>query len=328
MTPRAPVRRPAAPGAAVQPVLARQFSLADISRGKVRSPRRVIVHGGGGVGKTTLVAGLADPLILDLERGSYEIDCTRVDSLNTFDDVMAYLDLLEREDHGFRTLGIDALDRLEAWIFADLCKKAGWDNIETPGYGKGYIAALDSWRQFVAKLESLQRAKGMDVYLIAHSQVKVFKDPSAVEDYERYLLKLDAKAAGFLKEWCYGLYYAAHERAVRQDSRKKSRGVFTGARYLYTKENAAYDAKDRYGLPEVLVLDAQEFEAALASGGAALIAGLLADIEAKLELVDSVTREKARRALDERRDDPQKLARLNEYLNAYVPVDGQEASNG
>ena len=56
------------------------------------------------------------------------------------------------------------------------------------------------------------------------------------------------------------------------------KGVSTGRRVLYTEWNAAYDAKNRYGLPPELPLDFAEYAAARERGHPASPEALRAEI--------------------------------------------------
>ena len=72
----------------------------------------------------------------------------------TFDEVMT-LAALYTEDHAFRTLVVDSVDWLEPLIHAKVCR-IRVESIEDAGYGKGYVHALDLWRQYIEGLNALR----------------------------------------------------------------------------------------------------------------------------------------------------------------------------
>lgn len=108
----------------------------------------------------------------------------------------------------------------------------------------------------------------MNIVLLAHSTVKQFKNPEG-EDYDRYQVAMNDKAAGVWKQWCDVVLFAKHETATVKDAKtKRARGISTGAREMFTCWNAAYDAKNRHNLPEKMPLSWAEFHEAALRGRA------------------------------------------------------------
>ena len=61
-------------------------------------------------------------------------------------------------------------------------------------------------------------------------------------------MKLHEKSADLLREWVDAILFARHEvRTIERNG--KARGVSSGVRLLHTTWTAAYDAKNRYGMP-------------------------------------------------------------------------------
>ena len=50
----------------------------------------------------------------------------------------------------------------------------GVKSIEDVPYAKGYVFALDAWREVLAGLDALRNDRGMQVILIAHAAVEKF----------------------------------------------------------------------------------------------------------------------------------------------------------
>lgn len=306
--------RPAVPAAPRAP----RITLANVSRGRLTQPRRVVVYGVKGIGKTSLVASAPNPVIADVERGSGLIDTNRVDTFETFDDVLDFTRMLAAEKHDFQTVGYDSLGEIERLVWGAVCQAASVEGIDNVGggYGKGRAAAVDKWRSLRAEIERLQRDRRVDVYMIGHADVRTVKDPSVAEDYEQFQIRLDKQAAALWTEWADLVLFARYDTTIRKDSRKKVRGVSSGARLLYTKADAGHDAKDRYGLPEVLPLDYAELDAAIRNGIPA--DAILAEIQRKAAFAPEDIRARALAAAEAAHDDAQKLERINTHLNAYV----------
>lgn len=103
----------------------------------------------------------------------------------------------------------------------------------------------------MAGLEVLREKRNMNVIVIAHSQVKAFNDPTQLVPYDRYILKLNEKAAALWREFTDGVYFLNYDVSVKKDSGGAKKGkAFGEGTILYTKRNVAYDAKNRFGLPE------------------------------------------------------------------------------
>ncbi len=225
----------------------------------------------------------------------------------------------------YKTLVVDSLDWAEPLLWRYVCEQAKVGNIEevSGGYGRGYNAALDQWRSFLNALERLQRERSTHLILIAHSFIKAFKNPEG-DDFDRYILKLNEKAAGLIREWCGGVYFANFETFAVKDKAKRVRGVSTGARLLYTQRTAAYDAKDRYGLPESLPLSWAEFEAAAANQQPA--DALREEIARKAVGLGVEMEKLTRESLARVATDAAKLAQLNSWVNAKLAEKAEKES--
>lgn len=304
------------PPAAARP---NRMTLSSVTRGVVAAPYRCILHGVDGVGKSTFAADAPSPIFLGAEDGTGHLDVARFPAPGSWLDILDAVRTLTNDAHEYKTLAVDSLDWVEPHIWQHVCDDGGVDNIEAVGggYGKGYTAALDLWRVFLAALERLQAAKGMHVILIAHSSIKMFKNPEG-DDWERYVLKLNDKAAGLCREWAKGVYFANYETFAVKEKSKRVKGVSTGARLLHTQRTAAFDAKDRYGLPETLPLSWADFEAAAQAASPADPKALTAEITRKAKAVGGEVEEKAMAFLEQHAGDAKALVKLNDRLNALL----------
>lgn len=304
-----------------QPDLAptRKSMLAAVTRGRVESPDRILLYGTEGCGKTTWAASAPDAVFLPAEDGTDRVDVARLPTPKTWQEVLDAVDDLRTGKHDFKTFVIDTLDAIEPLLWRHICDRDGQANIEAYGYGKGYTAALDEWRSFLSALERLRREKGMRIVLIAHSQIRPFKNPDA-DDYDRHELKLNAKAGGLFKEWCDSVLFATYEQFTSKDQKtKRVRGMSTGARIVHTQRHAAYDAKSRYALPETLPLDYGEYATAVAAGKPASASSLRESIAAKLEqLADEDKKAAVKKHVASIGDDAVRLAAADNRLAALL----------
>lgn len=234
------------------------FNLANLIRSSERvSAPRILLHGVAGVGKTTLAAGFPNPVFALVEDGAGMLDITGT-PIQSYQDMIDLITALYTEEHDFKTLVIDSVDWLEPLVWQHACTLNKWDNIEAPGYGKGYVAALDLWRQYVEGLNGLRSDKGMAIVQIAHTDVKRYDAPDA-EPYDRYIIKLHKAASALLMEHSDCIFFANYRvSTVKSDvgfGQKKTRAVGSGERILHTAERPAFIAKNRYSMPDTLPLD-------------------------------------------------------------------------
>jgi len=231
------------------------ISLASLNRTTVLKPPRILVHGVHGVGKTTFAAGAPDPVFILTEDGLGTLDVPHFPLARTFDEVMQELAALYTEEHPFRSLIADSVDWLEPVIHAKVCQDQGCGSIEDLGYGKGYVHALDYWRQYLEGLNALRDHKGMAIIQIAHTDIKRFDSPES-EPYDRYVIKLHSKASALLQEHSDIVLFANYRiSTVKSDvgfNKKVTRALGSGERLLHTAERPAFLAKNRYALPETL----------------------------------------------------------------------------
>lgn len=298
---------------------ASRMLLANVKKGRIASPLKILLYGPEGIGKSTFGAAAPGAVFLGAEEGTHQLDIARLPRPETFEDVLELVRALTFEAHDYQSLVTDTLDWLEPMIWRYLCKKDGVEYIEQygEGYGKGYTAAVDEWRRLISALESLQSAKGMHVVLLAHSQIKTFKNPEG-EDYDRYQLKMNEKAAGLLKEWCDAVLFAKYETYAKADKRKRVRGVDTGARVIFTERRAAFDAKNRYSLPEQLPLSWPDFAAAVEAGKVAEPATLKEEIQRKAKELGGELEKVILDTLAKAGNDAANLALINNRCNARL----------
>ena len=242
------------------------ISLAQLTRANTPKPPRILIHGVAGVGKTTFAAEASKPVFVQTEDGLGTIPAASFPLARTFEEVLESLASLYTEDHDFKTVVIDSVDWLEPLVWGKACRDNGWGSIEDAGYGKGYVAALSLWRQYIDGLNALRDDRGMTVVQIAHTDIKRFDSPEH-DPYDRYVIKLHTRAAALMQEHSDIVLFANYRiSTVKADvgfNKKVNRAMGSGERVIHTAERPAFLAKNRYGLPETLPLDWQSFAQAM-----------------------------------------------------------------
>lgn len=234
------------------------FDLSSITRGKrLRAPKTVI-YGPPKIGKSTFAATSPNPIGILTEEGLDNIDVPAFPLCKTYEDVTQVLNTLATEQHDFQTAFVDSLDWLEPLILNKVCAdNGGVKSIEHIGFGKGYVMADTLWREFFTGLDRLRDSRGMAIICIAHEQVNKVRNPTLLEDYDAYSLKLNKRATAIITEWADVIGFAAHEVLTRQvDSghqHKEVKALTTGKRMLHVNPNPAYVAGNRYGMADTLL---------------------------------------------------------------------------
>ncbi len=236
--------------------------LSQITTGKQPKPRRVMLYGTHGIGKSTFGSMAPAPVFLQTEDGLGEIDCARLPLAKSFEDAMGALKALYMEEHEFKTLVVDSLDWLEQLVWAEVCRKKNVQNIEDIGYAKGYTFAVSEWRMFLEGLDALRNHKNMTIILIAHSKIERFENPET-DVYDRYTPRLHKHASAVVQEWCDEVLFANYKIFTKTSeegfNKKRTQGVGSGERIIRTTERPAHLAKNRLNLPDELPLDWNEY---------------------------------------------------------------------
>lgn len=318
----APAPRIVAPAA---PPRVNRMKLESLVTGRITQPTRVLLYGTEGIGKSTFGASAPKPIFICAENGTAQLDVARFPPPNDFLDVLDALKTLATEKHDFETLVIDTLDWLEPLIFDFVCKRDGKANIEAYGFQKGQkVVALDEWRKVIRAIEAVLKAKPMHVILLAHSICKTFKNPTG-EDFDRYEMAVEPKAAGLTKHWVDAVLFTSYETFAKKDTEtKRVRGVDTGSRLVYTERRAAFDAKNRYSLPPEMPLSWEDYWAGVQAHAVASPEALRSEILRKAadlgpELLKVITE-----TVEKAGANPQALAQINNRVNARL---AEQANN-
>lgn len=230
------------------------FDLNSIRRGQDLKPPRIFLYAVEGIGKSTFGASAPAPIFIQTEDGLGALDVPRFPMVQKVDDVRAAIGTLYTEPHDFGTVVLDSADWLETIIAKEV---EATHDAKDLAYGKGALKQAEIWRELLEGFNALRNEKGMVVILIGHCLIKRFDSPET-EPYDRYTPKLQERSNALVREWADAVLFANYRTIVKTTDvgfkKEVSRGITTGERLLYTTEKPAYQAKNRYGLPESLPL--------------------------------------------------------------------------
>lgn len=225
--------------------------LSQVYAGKHAAPRRCMVHGVQGVGKSTFGATARRPIFIQTEDGLGEIECAKFPLSRAFNEVMDALAELLTQPHDYQTIVVDSLDWLERMIWQEVCTAENVSNIEKIGFQKGYTYALNFWRRFLDALDALRRERGMAVILIAHTKIEKFQTPEE-SAFDRFTPRLHKLAASVVMEWCDEVFFATYTSTTNP---RKVKNVESPERVMRTCEGPTHVAKNRLNMPFELPLE-------------------------------------------------------------------------
>ena len=231
-----------------------------LSKGRTRSPLKVVIYGPEGIGKSTFASQFPEPVFIDTEGSTRHMDVLRVDPApRTWTELLVMVrEMATTYADGYGTLVIDTADWAEKMCVEELCAHKQWKGIEDAGYGKGYTYLAEEFGKLLNALEEVIRA-GNNVVVTAHAAMRKFEQPEEIGAYDRWELKLQKKTAPLLKEWADAVFFANYKTVVvNVDDKGAAKGknkVQGGSRVMYTSHHPVWDAKNRFGLPDELPFD-------------------------------------------------------------------------
>lgn len=229
------------------------MSILNITKGKRHTPIRGIIMGTSGIGKSTFAAGLPKPLFLDTEESTNELEVERI-TIRDWTHLGATVAQIATANLGYQTIVIDTADWAERMLVENMLQKSGKKSIEDWGFGKGYTVLAEEFGRFLTATDGLT-SKGMHVVFIAHTKVVRVSPPDQTDGFDRYELKMSKQVAPLLKEWSDLLLFAHTQINIVEGTDGKVKAQGGKERVMHTTSSAAWDAKNRFGLPEVMPFD-------------------------------------------------------------------------
>ena len=167
---------------------------------------------------------------------------------------MRNVQLLQSQQHPFKTLVVDTANGLERLLHEQICNDSfnnDWGEHGFAGFQRGPTMAIAPLTHFLTSLDAL-RDKGMSVILLAHAVVSTFKNPEG-PDFDRFTPAVHKTTWSELHRWADCILFG-HRQApmVTTVGKKAVKGKLTSTdqpRVLITERRPSADAKNRHGLP-------------------------------------------------------------------------------
>ncbi len=240
----------------------------EIIRGRLSGPKKVCVYGPEGIGKSTFASRFPDPVFIDTEGSTKDMDVARMEAPSSWHMLMEQVKYVKAHPELCRTLVVDTADWAEMLCTEEVCARSQKAGIEDFGYGKGYVYLAEEFGRLLNLLSEVIDA-GIHVVITAHAKMRKFEQPDEMGAYDRWELKLQKQTAPLLKEWADMVLFANYKTIVvnvdGQGAQKGKNKVQGGRRVMYTAHHPCWDAKNRYGLPDEVAFDYQEIASVIES---------------------------------------------------------------
>ena len=235
--------------------------LMNITRGKKPGAKKIIVYGSEGIGKSTFASKFPDPVFIDTEESTKDMDVARFDKPTSWAMLKSQVAYVIKYPEVCKTLVIDTADWAERLEIEDLCNRNGWDGLEGAGYGKGYTYSAEEFGRLLNLLSEVVE-KGINVVITAHAWLRKIELPEEMGAYDHWEMKTSKKVAPMIREWADMVLFANYKvNVVNVDNQGAVKGknkAQGGRRVMYTTHTPFWDAKNRYGLPEELPFDYEQ----------------------------------------------------------------------
>ena len=247
---------------------------------QVLSPPLMVLYGGPGIGKTAFgigsdsstdyKIGKENHFLVNVDyRGADRLECNRATdllghSIVTMDDIMLVFKNLAEQEHSINWIVFDDLTTLEEVFVREVCKENKVDNLQKIEYGRGFELARVKWHFFFDMIKDLQELKSIGVILIGHTKVDTLKDPM-MDSYSRHDLQLDKRSKEIIKK-AVDLIGFAHRKTMMKQvdggfGKKENVAIGKSERVItFAPDVEGFESKDRFNLPEEIVLDWSVFE--------------------------------------------------------------------
>ena len=233
------------------------MSIMDLLVEPTDRPRKMMLYGVAGIGKSTWAAGLPLPVAVQTEDGLRNVSPRpkSFGTLLTYDKIMQILSQIanDRDRLPFATLFVDTMDGMERLARDKVCEVKGVKTVSEIGYGKGYDAVTQLVLDFLNVLEQINLRKGVMIVLLSHAEIERFNDPYT-DPYDRYRPRGDKRVWPEVVDWCDDVLFVNYKKYTEEKdeggfNKTRTKAVGTGERILFTTENPCHIAKNRLSMP-------------------------------------------------------------------------------
>ena len=238
-----------------------EFNIESIVHDSRQLPHRIVLHALQKWGKTSFAAHAPQPIFLmtRAEDGLLTLMASGQvgkvphfpKTADSWTEFKLALSNLVVHDHPHKTLVVDTFNGAERLCHEFVCQNScegSWEKFDA--FARGPKIAVAELTELLILFERL-RARGMAIILLSHSQVRTFQNPDG-PDYDRWEMTIAKETRAIIDRWADMVLFGAFETFAEKESKSAAKGKATGGqtRLIMTERHAAYDAGNRWGLPE------------------------------------------------------------------------------
>jgi AAA domain len=240
------------------------MSLSDRIKTSTTKEGKIIVdYSAPGVGKTSKWCQASNAVLVEIKDNSAsalkEIGSIRADlpviSTTGWNDSLDILKSLVNDEHPYKNIVIDGLSGLDEYCNEiTIAEDCGGDSDKFLAFGRGEGLASIKWMELVQILRDL-KSKGFWVYLLAHQQVVTINDPSG-SNYVKYSPAVGKGKLAQTMKYSDAIFFSTFIVATKDVNKESGKGKAVGGerRVMYCTPGAAWEAKNRLGIPGIIEL--------------------------------------------------------------------------
>lgn len=239
--------------------------LKTVKKTAEKRPDVIVIHGVEGAGKTSFAAQFPEAAFMMSEHETGLITLASrglVPACGHFPEFRKWGDVLEATDQMIaakerpRTLVVDTTNGVESLLHDHVAaEKYGgdWSKKGFLNFQEGYKVSVPVWRTWLGKLDAL-RSAGTTIVLLCHTAIVNFKNPEG-SDFHRFVAELHSETWSATKKFADLVLFLNFHVEVSDVEDQSGRGKGKGGRtrVYHCERAAAWDAKNRHGLPDRFV---------------------------------------------------------------------------
>ncbi len=231
-----------------------------------KPPLFIVLYGPPGIGKTSFCSHFPNPyfVIEKHDKGVQTLAAFKQIKqpliapyvVDGWEDTLSCLHRVALGHVDCGTVVLESLSGMERFCFAHHCRERYNNDFTATGFYSFQqgpkSAARHEWPNLLDKLSAIHE-RGINVIFTAHSDVKTFNSPDTA-DYDKFIVNCEKNLWFQTYKAAYAVLYY-HQRVEvsgKEGAIKKKVTRGSESRHIACTNSAAFDAKNQYGLPDLI----------------------------------------------------------------------------